>query len=316
MTSRTAQTWLVIFDQLSHSLIAAHSSNDDGTTVFRPFDWLEVHSLVFEQFHRQDFEDSTGEVSCPYSAVFPELTRAAKQAGRNIKELHIHSPDEVSAEAGADLATADIVVIRLHNSDSDATSGASLADSLLQRVLADLIMLPMSSSSDSAEPSRNINLIVTASRGIKKTLPASFDSALSQSVIHLPLWIYSPQMPARRTQVVCGSRDMAPTLAELTGVTFFEPTDTSGQSLLVLAAEENAERILELNGPGWRALRTPTYLLVIRDAAAEEVDRSHDEELEPIRRLYLKPDDYWNVNDVYSSYEEIARLMEETARNA
>ncbi|MBL8810072.1 MAG: hypothetical protein JNM43_07850 [Planctomycetaceae bacterium] len=311
MTSNTAQTWLVIFDQLSHSLIAANSPNDDGTTVFRPFDWLETHSLVYEQFHRQDCDDSTGESSCPYSGVLPELIRAAKQAGRNISELHIHSPEDVSAETRADLANADIVIIRLHNSNSDATSSASLADSLLQRVLEDLVVLPMSSSLDSTEPNRNINLIVTASRGIERTLPTSFDSALNQSVIHLPLWIYSPQLPARRTQVVCGSRDMAPTLAELTGVMFFEPSDTSGQSLLVLAAEETAERILELNGPDWRALRTPTYLLVIRDAAGDEADSSHDEELEPVRRLYLKPDDYWNVNDVYSSYEEIARLMEE-----
>ncbi len=312
MTSNTPQTWLVIFDRLSHGLIAANSPSDDGTIAFRPFDWLEVHSLVFEQFHRQNFEESSDE-TCPFASVIDELTQKAQLAGRRIQTLNLRDSNELLRERVSDLTAADLVVVRLHNAVGDDTLAArENADRLLSCVLDELLSLT-TSSSNNAKDSRDITLIVTASRGITKALPDSFDSALDQSSVHVPLWIYSPSLPARRSQVVCGSRDLAPTLAEVTGLPLSITDQESAKSLLELANEENAERILELNGPGWRALRTATYLLVIRDAELDADESPDVSDSDPIRRLYLKPDDYWNVNDVYASYEEIAKLLEETA---
>ncbi|MFO0977408.1 MAG: hypothetical protein U0996_13490 [Planctomycetaceae bacterium] len=316
MTSNNPQTWLVIFDRLSHGLIAANSSSDDGTIVFRPFDWLEVHSLVFEQFHRQDFEDLSNE-TYPFASVVDELTQKAQLAGRRIQTLNLRDSNELPRERVSDLTATDIVVIRLHNAvGDDALAARENADSLLSCVLDELLSLQTTSSSNTAKDSRDITLIVTASRGITKALPDSFDSALNQSSVHVPLWIYSPSLPARRSQVVCGSRDLAPTLAEVTGLPLNIADQESAKSLLELANEENAERILELNGPGWRALRTATYLLVIRDADLDADESPDVSNSDPVRRLYLKPDDYWNVNDVYASYEEIAKLLEETASNS
>lgn len=313
MTSNPPQTWFVIFDQLSHGLIAANSPSDDGTIVFRPFDWLEVHSLVFEQFHRQDFDDSSDE-ACSFASVIDELTQKAQRAVRRIQTLNLRDSNELPRERISELACADIVIVRLHNAvGDDALAARDNADSLLRRVLDELLSLQTTSSSSTAEDSRDITLIVTASRGITKALPESFDSALDQSSVHVPLWIYSPSLPARRSQVVCGSRDLAPTLAEVTGLSLNVEDPESAKSVLELANEENAERILELNGPGWRALRTATYLLVVRDAESDADESSDVSDSEPVRRLYLKPDDYWNVNDVYASYEEIAKLLEETA---
>ncbi len=315
MTSNNPQMWFVIFDQLSYSLIAANSPSNDGTVVFRPFDWLEVHSLVFEQFHRQDFEDSSDETG-PFASVVDELTQKAQLAGRRIQTLSLRDSNELPRERVSDLASADIVIVRLHNAvGDDPLAARDNADSLLSCVLDELLSLQTTSSSNTAEDSRDITLIVTASRGITKALPESFDSALDQSSVHVPLWIYSPSLPARRSQVVCGSRDLAPTLAEVTGLPLNIEDQESATSLLALANEENAERILELNGPGWRALRTATYLLVIRDVEPDSDESSDLSHTEPVRRLYLKPDDYWNVNDVYASYEEIAKLLEETASN-
>jgi hypothetical protein len=303
----------VIFDQLSHGLIAANSPSDDGTIVFRPFDWLEVHSLVFEQFHRQDFDDSSDE-ACSFASVIDELTQKAQRAVRRIQTLNLRDSNELPRERISELACADIVIVRLHNAvGDDALAARDNADSLLRRVLDELLSLQTTSSSSTAEDSRDITLIVTASRGITKALPESFDSALDQSSVHVPLWIYSPSLPARRSQVVCGSRDLAPTLAEVTGLSLNVEDPESAKSVLELANEENAERILELNGPGWRAFRTATYLLVVRDAESDADESSDVSDSEPVRRLYLKPDDYWNVNDVYASYEEIAKLLEETA---
>ncbi|MEI7701614.1 MAG: hypothetical protein WCK86_17580, partial [Planctomycetia bacterium] len=74
----------------------------------------------------------------------------------------------------------------------------------------------------------------------------------------------------------------------------------------------NSDRMLRLKGDGWTGLRTQQYLLVV-NAPSEKEEFAAEE---PLLQLYLKPDDYWNVNNVIVSYGEIARLMLEASEKA
>jgi hypothetical protein len=69
-----------------------------------------------------------------------------------------------------------------------------------------------------------------------------------------------------------------------------------------------SDRLLRLVGDGWSALRSQQYLLVSaekQDQDSEAMDSGLDR-----RRLYLKPDDVWNVHDSIVTYEAVADEMD------
>ena len=90
------------------------------------------------------------------------------------------------------------------------------------------------------------------------------------------------------------------------------------RSLAILcgAPQVCSDRLLPLHGDGWRAARSEEFLLVIADdcnsvSGGTESDGNNSEESS--RRLYVKPEDRFNVNDVSGTYattaDELARLL-------
>lgn len=183
-------------------------------------------------------------------------------------------------------------------------------------------------------------LIVFPVRGRQREVAAPFSPGLCDSEMHVPLWIEHGAGHACRIQALTGSFDLLPTLNEyLTGTQPLAPETASAiRSLpdesaplgskpisLVSACENRTllpDRLLCLAGNSWNAYRTQQYLLVhasLQESLSDAAIPSPDEKLRTVRRLFLKPDDVWNVNDAIVAYAEIASQMElaaaESVRN-
>ena len=185
----------------------------------------------------------------------------------------------------------------------------------------------------SAEPSEQPILIVSSLRGSSRTVATPFVGGCDESLIHVPLWIDEGNGHARRLQRLAGSFDLLATLAEyLTGEPANEPSgkptvlatpsDTEAESQdtfslavgpkslqpLLTGIDCEGDRLLRLVGDGWTALRSQQYLLVsaeVHDHDSETISSGLEQ-----RRLYLKPDDFWNVNDSIVTYEAVADEMD------
>ena len=188
-------------------------------------------------------------------------------------------------------------------------------------------------SSVSPDPAEQPTLIVSSLRGSSRTVVPPFVGGCDESLIHVPLWIDEGNGHARRLQKLAGSFDLLPTLAEyLTGGSVEEPsgkstaleapsdTDAESQDAFSLAVGPKSlrpllagidcegDRLLRLVGDGWTALRSQQYLLVsaaVHDHDSETISSGQEQ-----RRLYLKPDDFWNVNDSIVTYEAVADEMD------
>ena len=203
-------------------------------------------------------------------------------------------------------------------------------------ILGEILELRRSVSPDPAEQPF---LIVSSLRGSSRTVAPPFVSGCDESLIHVPLWIDEGNGHARRLQKLAGSFDLLPTLAEyLTDEPAEEsfgkpsdpeaPGDTEAESRdtfslavgpkslrpLLTGRDSEGDRLLRLVGDGWTALRSQQYLLVSTEV--------HDHDSEAIRsgleqrRLYLKPDDFWNVNNSIVTYEAVADEMDAVWRRA
>ena len=184
-------------------------------------------------------------------------------------------------------------------------------------------------------------LLVTFRTGQDCDVCAPFKSGLAESSIHVPLWIRGDILHACRVQALAGSFDLLPTITEFLGGTNIRDGipatselhhDTSAEQLaedastlslaprnlaiLCGAPQVCSNRLLPLHGDGWRAARSEEFLLVIADhcnsvSGGKESDGNNSEESS--RRLYVKPEDRFNVNDVSGTYataaDELARLL-------
>jgi hypothetical protein len=183
------------------------------------------------------------------------------------------------------------------------------------------------------EPADYPILIVSSLRGPARTVRPPFIGGCEESLIHVPLWIDDGKGHTRRLQKLAGSFDLLPTLtdylmgepqdehmraptgAPLAGDEDAESKDavslaTGPQSLRPMLRDFHGEsdRLLRLVGDGWSALRSQQYLLVSaekQDQDSEAMDSGLDR-----RRLYLKPDDVWNVHDSIVTYEAVADEMD------
>ena len=183
------------------------------------------------------------------------------------------------------------------------------------------------------EPAEYPILIVSSLRGPTRTVGPPFIGGCEESLIHVPLWIDDGKGHTRRLQKLAGSFDLLPTLTDyLMGEPSDEqtriPTDapvsgdegaeskdavslaTGPQSLRPLLRDfsRESDRLLRLVGDGWSALRSQQYLLVSAEKQDQDSD-AMDSGLDR-RRLYLKPDDVWNVHDSIVTYEAVADEMD------
>ncbi len=132
---------------------------------------------------------------------------------------------------------------------------------------------------------------------------------LHEESVHLPLIVHQPggAEAGRRVQHLTLTVDLWPTLAE----TFGLPTVSTvhGRSLLPLARGES-KRIRDFacchvrnRGQEEWSLRTQQWCLLLPACSSDS------EALRP-PQLYVKPDDRWEVNNVYSQHPELADHLE------
>ena len=122
-------------------------------------------------------------------------------------------------------------------------------------------------------------------------------SRLHEELVHVPLLIRLPghRQGMRRVSAFTQGADLAQTLCDLFGIEC--PSDLAGRSLLALTTG---------TASAWRQ--------TARSARGEErairtVDWAY---LAPVPRLYRKPDDVWEVNDLAPRYpDECDRLAAE-----
>jgi arylsulfatase A-like enzyme len=134
---------------------------------------------------------------------------------------------------------------------------------------------------------------------------------LHDEVIHLPLLLRLPGLaePGLRLPALTQSVDLAPTLAELFGVSL---VGAHGHSLLPLLHGKAEVRPYacagaQVSGGIEWALRTPDWALLLPLQTGPD---------QPPRgpQLYVKPDDRWEVNNVLQHHPELGEILEQTLR--
>ncbi len=136
---------------------------------------------------------------------------------------------------------------------------------------------------------------------------------LHAQVVHLPLLVRLPRRAeaGRRVDALTQAVDLAATLADW----FHAPLpDAHGRSLLPLVRGET-ETIRPYACAGLQvgesieyALRTPEWAFLLpQQVCSEDAPR--------MPRLYVKPDDRWEMNDVLQHHQELAEQLEKTLRD-
>lgn len=159
----------------------------------------------------------------------------------------------------------------------------------------------------------DIPVIVTTDRGQalgEHGVVGDDQPSLHEELLHLPLLIRIPQGAdsGRRISALTQPVDLMPTLIEAFGC---PPTAVTGRSLWPLirgepvATREFICAGLKLKEHGEWAIRTPEWSLILPGEAA----------LERASRLYRKPDDRWEVNNLRQHHYDLAENLERTLRD-
>lgn len=174
-------------------------------------------------------------------------------------------------------------------------------------------------------------LIVTFRAGDDRDVREPLKSGIAENRMHVPLWIQPHAGHACRVQALAGSFDLLPTIETFLGSAGASdeasPPDVAqiaDSSERVVAAQQLSsapqilaflcgapqvcpDRLLQLQGDGWKGARTEEFLLVISEHSESEVRKTEsDDSQEPFRRLFVKPEDRYNVNDVSGTYATTA----------
>ena len=184
-------------------------------------------------------------------------------------------------------------------------------------------------------------LMVTFRAGEDRDVREPLKSGMAENRVHVPLWIHPHAGHACRVQALVGSFDLLSTIETFLGsasasdeasppdvaqiadsservVTAEQQLSSGPRSLAFLcgAPQVCPDRLLKLHGDEWEGARTEEFLLVIPDRSPSNMDKTEsdgDDSEEPSRRLYVKPEDRYNVNDVSGTYataaDELARLI-------
>ncbi|MFO0842825.1 MAG: sulfatase-like hydrolase/transferase [Gemmataceae bacterium] len=156
----------------------------------------------------------------------------------------------------------------------------------------------------------DIHVILTSDHGLplgEHGVVGLVDPRLHQEVVQVPLIVYGPGCrPGRRVEALTGSIDLAPTIAELAGIRLGEAQGAS----LVPCLSGGAAPARDYLGLGGRQGDAQEYGLRARDLSmllpvTDGVPRA---------RLFLKPDDGYEVNDLSQHYFEKIESLERTLR--
>jgi arylsulfatase A-like enzyme len=159
---------------------------------------------------------------------------------------------------------------------------------------------------------RDVFLLVTSDIGMPlgdHGVVGEASSRLHEELVHLPLLIRAPgDQNGRRDSHLTQSVDLAPTIADIFGLTF--RSTAHGQSLLPLVRGESVKirdyacsSVRHKRQDQW-SLRTNEWRLLLTaggPSAAGEKSTA---------QLYVKPDDRWEVNDVCKQHPEVADHLE------
>jgi len=267
---------------------------------------LSDSGRVLRQVHVAETVDNTQLRDCQSRLQFPGLS------SKDTVTLTASSLAAPSAEDLPLICGADVLIISVIVPDDDSE--------FVDRIVSAVQALAASLFPDAGETA----MLVTAFRGVPCPAPSQLEYGLDEGLVQVPAWYRHSGVAAGRFQTVCGSFDLLPSiLAMFEGgrieavpaeqwVAEKEQRGFRGTRQLFageLLDIENSDRMLPLTGDGWTGLRTQQYLLVER----APVDKEGCDAEEPLLQLYLKPDDYWNVNNVIVSHGEIARLMLEAS---
>jgi arylsulfatase A-like enzyme len=136
---------------------------------------------------------------------------------------------------------------------------------------------------------------------------------LHDELIHLPLLLRLPGAAeaGRRVSALTQAVDLAPTLADWFGASL---ADIHGRSLLSLARGE-VESVRPFACAGLQvgeaieyALRTPEWAFLLPT-------KTSTDDIKRTPQLYVKPDDRWEVNNVWQHHLELAEQLERTLRD-
>ena len=185
-------------------------------------------------------------------------------------------------------------------------------------------------------------LIVTFRSGNDFSVCEPLKCGISEDSINVPLWIRPNLGHACRVQTLTGSFDLLPTIATfLRSAAATEevrppdvpqisdlsdrkvastPLSSEPKSLAFLcgAPQVCSNRVVELRGDVWRAARTDGFMLVVSDGPepdSKQTGSDGDSSQEPSRRLYVKPDDRFNVNDVSRTYATVVEELSSVLQN-
>ena len=178
--------------------------------------------------------------------------------------------------------------------------------------------------------------LITPLMGNEAPDSVRFQSLCFESLIKVPLWITDTDRECSRIQAITGSFDIAATLADRFGQRATNevgsavsrvidgdggsrhdvdsPTEGDTRRLhgpaslltAVTTPGQPSERSLLIESSTARAIRSRSFLFV--------TEREPSGSSRP--RLYAKPDDGWNVNDVSSEYLQQTRDFEQLLENA
>ena len=219
---------------------------------------------------------------------------------------------------------------------------------LLQSVDADLAAIL--EWLDQIDPSNAPVLIVTAktSRGPSISDTGNAEPGEPQlSEHHVPLWIRLPDFRMRRIQAVSGSLDLIPTIHELLADPFSNisaryeggGTDflmglpdcaaghdlktspipriehqntTDALSLVPLCFHPGiaVDRVLRILFAGYEMLRTTNFLLVREQVSGAGGQAGNDFRETRPPRLYVKPEDIWQIHDQAGVYQSVIEEMD------
>lgn len=258
------------------------------------FDSLELTAAFFEQFCVQDVR-SRGAFPWGDEAAFTELRQQIMSGGKTAVFLRL-SETETLTELMASVKPESPDLIWIDVSPGPESISAA------ERILAEVQTARGCGTDRTAVPA----LIVSARHGSVWPVKEPFETGLPESLCRVPLWIDTGRPYGSRLQTLAGSLDLLPTIADLLLEKTADVESRGGDGELhsaprslvsALQFGESGDRVLPLRGDRWTALRSNLYLLVLSES---------DTDSEPERRLYLKPDDFWNVNNMIVSCEAIA----------
>jgi arylsulfatase A-like enzyme len=162
---------------------------------------------------------------------------------------------------------------------------------------------------------REMLIIVTSDVGLplgEHGIVGSEQAPLQEEVIHVPLIVRLPEAAeaGRRVAALTQAVDLAPTLAEAFGAAL---PGSDGQSLWPLMRgqiEKVRDHAIAMARHGNEAqwcLRTPEWAFLLPASRTDGEQQA---------RLYVKPDDRWEVNDVRQHHVERAEEFERLLREA